>query len=225
MNYWTVIIGAKLSRVALIPNETETHNLHSKKISRLVTAHAERADLSGKKLRVIFQDEGRFGRICDPRACWAPKPIRPIVKAQHIREYIYAFAAVSPADGCITSLVTDHVNAETMSLFLAEVVKEYPDEEILMITDGASWHKTKNLRIPSAITLIYLPPYSPELNPVEHLWDDLREKYFPNRCFDSIDAVYHALVDALQKQNQRQHNIASLTNFSWIREPGYENWH
>jgi transposase len=191
-----------------------------------VTTHAERADKIGKKLRVFFQDEGRFGRISDPRSCWAPPTVRPLVTAQHVREYLYAFAAISPHDGHMSTLIADHVNAHTMSVHLQHVANEYPDEEILMILDGASWHRAKDLRIPHNMTLKLLPPYSPELNPVEHLWDDIREKYFANQFFNSLDAVAEQLTDALREMHSDRQRVKSMSSFPWIiEEQASGNWH
>jgi len=85
----------------------------------------------------MFQDEGRFGRINDPRRCWAPPGVRPQVGAQLVREYSYAFAAVSPQDGTLDSLILPEVNTETMSIFLAEVAARHPQDFILMVLDGA----------------------------------------------------------------------------------------
>lgn len=124
----------------------------------------------------MFEDEGRFGRISDPRRCWAPKGIRPDAPSQFVREYTYAFAAVSPLDGALDSLILPHVNAEAMSLFLAEVASRHPDEHILMFMDRAGWHRAKDLIVPRNMRLGWLPPYSPQCNPVEHLWDEIREK-------------------------------------------------
>jgi transposase len=197
----------------------------SKKISVVVSGHVQRADYHGRKLRVFFQDEGRFGRISDPRSCWAPPQIRPVVKAHHIREYIYAFAAICPHDGQMSSFIADQVNAQTMSQFLQQVAHEYPNDDILMVLDGASWHRAKELHIPQHMTLILLPPYSPELNPVEHLWDELREKYFANRCFGSLDAVEQTLALALHALHKSQPRLFSMCGFPWITEQAQINWH
>ena len=192
----------------------------------MVAAYAERADQLGKKLRVFFQDEGRFGRISDPRACWAPPGERPLVKSQHIREYLYAFAAICPIDGHKSTLITDQVNAYTMSLHLQQIANEYPDEEILLVMDGASWHRAKELRVPHNMTLRLLPPYSPELNPVEHLWDEIREKYFANHCFNSLDAVAEMLKEALRELHDDKPRIKSMSAFPWIMEEQIcGNWH
>jgi transposase len=84
-----------------------------------------------------------------------------------------------------------------MSLFLSVVSKRHPDETVLMFMDQAGWHKAKALVIPSNIRLLNLPPYSPELNPAEHLWEEIREKWFPNLVFRSITAVEDTLMEAL----------------------------
>lgn len=164
----------------------------------------------------MFEDEGRFGRISDPRRCWAPKGIRPDVPSQFVREYTYAFAAVSPLDGAMDSLILPQVNAEAMSLFLAEVASRHPDEHILMFMDRAGWHRAKDLIVPRNMRLDWLPPYSPQCNPVEHLWDEIREKHFCNRVFNSLDAVENTLCSALASLEASPQVVASLTGFDWI---------
>ena len=100
-------------------------------------------------VRVMFEDEARFGRISDPRRCWAPAGVRPEVNTQIVREYEYAFAAVSPHDGTWDTLVLPSVNAEAMSVFLTEVSERHAHEFILMVLDGAGWHRAKRLQVPS----------------------------------------------------------------------------
>jgi transposase len=164
----------------------------------------------------MFQDEGRFGRISDPMRCWAPKGIRPDVPAQFVREYTYAFAAVSPLDGVLDSLILPEVNAKAMSFFLAEVSSRHPEDYILMFMDRAGWHRAKDLVVPEHMRLEWLPPYSPQCNPVEHLWDEIREKHFCNRVFHSLDAVEATLCTALAYLEESHHIIASLTGYNWI---------
>src|SRR5512138_1848187 len=146
-----------------------------KKLRKMVIRCARELASAGARLRLMFQDEGRFGRISNPRRCWAPRGTRPDVPAQIVREYTYAYAAVSPHDGTMDSLVLPQVNEQAMSIFLQEVSDRHPDEFILMVMDGAGWHKAKALAIPSNMALYFLPPYSPKLNPVEHIWDSIRE--------------------------------------------------
>jgi transposase len=166
----------------------------------------------------MFQDEARFGRISDPRrCCWAPAGVRPEVSAQVVREYEYTFAALSPHDGTLDSLVLPAVPAEAMSVFLAEVSQRHPGEFILMVLDGAGWHKAKRLPVPATMRLVFLPPWSPPLNPVEHLGEEIREKWFANRVFDSLSAVEEQLLAALKTLEKDAAQVASLTGFDWIK--------
>lgn len=166
-------------------------------------------------LRLMFQDEARFGRISDCRYCWAPRPLRPTVKAMLTHQYVYAYAAVSPMDGAVDSLVLPAVNGGCMELFLHEVATRHPRENIVMVLDGAGWHHGA-MRLPPNLKLHFLPPYSPELNPVEQLWAHLREKHFHNRAFDSLDALEDHLVDALRALEQHPNVAQSTTKWPWI---------
>jgi transposase len=168
-------------------------------------------------VRLMFEDEARFGRISDPRRCWAPPGIRPEVNTQLVREYEYAFAALCPHDGTLETLVLPSVNTEAMSVFLAEVSQRHAHEFILMVLDGAGWYRAKRLQIPSNMRLIPLPPWSPPLNPVEHLWDEVREKWFANRVFNRMNALEEQLVTALTTLEADLPRVASLTGFDWIR--------
>jgi len=133
----------------------------------------------------MFQDEARFGRISDTRYCWCRRPARPLVHAMVTQQYTYAYGAVSPQDGTFDSLVLPHVNSDCMQLFLDEIASRHPNDNVVIVLDGAGWHKCKDLRLPDNLRLLFLPPYFPELNPQEHLWDELREKYFHNRVFEA----------------------------------------
>ena len=164
----------------------------------------------------MFQDEARFGRINSPQSCWAPPGVRPSVPCHMVREYTYAYAAVSPSDGVLVSLVLPVVNAHAMSLFLSEVSRRHPNEFILMVMDKAGWHKAKDLKVPQNMRIIFLPPYSPELNLAEHLWEELREKWFPNQVFNSLNGVESVLVDALDSLEQSPEKVASIAGFDWV---------
>lgn len=142
--------------------------------------------------------------------------MRPIVGARLERKYLYAFAAVSPHDGVMDSLVLPWVNAETMSLFLAEVAQRHADEFVLMVMDQAGWHLAGELCVPSNMRLLFLPPYSPELNPAEHLWKSLREDCFANHVFTSLDAVETVLATGLAALEDDVVRTRSMTGFKWI---------
>jgi len=164
----------------------------------------------------MFQDEARFGRISATCYCWAKKPMRPLVKAMLTHEYTYVYGAVCPQDGRFDSLVLPHVNGDCMQLFMTEIAARYPNENIVMIVDGAGWHKKADFQIPDNLRLLFLPPYSPELNPQEHLWDELREKYFHNRVFDSLDALEDHLIVGLRHLEADHEKVKSITGWDWI---------
>jgi transposase len=145
--------------------------------------------------------------------------MRPHVARQVVREYVYVFGAVSPYDGRHDSLVLPWANTEAMTLFLEEISQRYPDEYILMFMDQAGWHKAKALRIPTNMELAFLPPYSPELNPQEQIWDELREKYFGNKLFKSLQAVVDAAVQGLQHLESTPLTVARLTKRNWLIKP------
>ncbi|MCA0325828.1 MAG: IS630 family transposase [Proteobacteria bacterium] len=167
-------------------------------------------------IKLMFQDEARFGRINDVRRCWAPRPVRPLCQAMLTHEYTYAYAAVDVVSGELDSLILPHVNTHCMQLFLDEVGQRHSDKRILMVLDGAGWHVGAELRPPPNMRLLSLPPYAPELNPVEHVWDELREKRFHNRVFDSLDALEDHLEIALRDFEADHPRIQSIVAWPWI---------
>ena len=167
-------------------------------------------------LRLMFQDEARFGRISDPRACWAPAPHRPVVNLALVREFRYEYAAVSPWDGGLDFMTAEKMNTESMSRFLDQVSKAYQDQFIVMVVDGASSHRSKELEIPKNVSFIRLPPYSPELNPAEQIWNNIRREYFANRVFDTLDAATAQAEFGLTEMAVNKLATRQLTNWPWI---------
>jgi len=168
------------------------------------------------KVRVLFQDESRFGRISDQRRCWAPFPKRPVVGHQVIREFVYSLAAVCPEDGQLASLIMPTVNAEIMSLFLDHTAQLFQGEYCLMFLDGAGWHRANELRIPKNIRLLPFPPYSPELNPVEGIWEHLRENYFGNKVLNNLEEAEEILCQGLHHLIHCPGLVKSMTNYHWL---------
>jgi len=139
-----------------------------------------------------------------------------MVKASVTHQYTYAYGAISPLDGQFISLMLPHVNTECMQLFLNEVSNRCPSENVIMVIDGAGWHRANSLELPDNIRLHLLPSYSPELNPQEHIWDELREKHFHNQAFDSIDALEDRSVEGLLHLEQHPEIVKSITAWPWI---------
>ena len=159
------------------------------------------------------QDEGRFGRISRPKRCWAPPGIRPHVPSQVVRESVYIFAAVAPGAGLMTSLVLPSANTAMMNLFLEHVSQSFENSFIVMQVDQAGWHRSKELLIPANIRLIEQPAYSPEVNQVSHLWEELREKYLHNRLFSSLDLLVEVLCQGLNELTEDKERLRSMMSF------------
>ena len=132
------------------------------------------------------------------------------------QEYTYAYAAVSVRDGALDTLILPTVNSECMQIFLDEISSRYSEDRIVMLLDGAGWHRSSTLKTPKNMRLISLPPYSPELNPVEHLWDELREKAFGNRVFNSLHALEDHLEASLRGMEHDTQRVHSIVAWPWI---------
>ena len=169
---------------------------------------------NGGKVRLMFQDEAGFGRINKPKYCWCAKGTRPSVPCHHIREYRYAYGAVEPLTGESCFWIMPDCNTVCMNLFLKELSNQFPDDIVLLCCDGAAWHKSKTMVIPENIVLFYIPPYTPEMNPIEQIWKEIRKLGFKNEVFPSLDKV----VDRLSRTicSLLPELISRITGRSWI---------
>jgi hypothetical protein len=186
-----------------------------KKFPELIKCITEEWEGDGL-FRVMFEDEARFGRISDTRRCWCPKPHRPLCRSMVTQEYTYVYGAASVIDGGLDSLILPHVNGDCMQIFLDEVAFRHPKDRIIMILDGAGWHTAGFLTIPENMRLVSLPPYAPELNPMEHIWDDLREKSFHNCVFETMNALEDHLEVALKTMEGNEERVKSIVSWPWI---------
>jgi len=164
-----------------------------------------------KPVVVFFEDEGRFGRISREMYCWVKKDVVPSVARQMIREYIYAYSAIAPATGDCFSMIAPHCNTESMNCFLSQLANHYKDYRIIVLLDKAGWHISQGIKLPANLLLIHLPPYSPELNPVELLWREIRKKHFHNKIFKSLDEVEKTLAIALAQCHRNAPAIQQLS--------------
>jgi len=153
-----------------------------------------------KRLRVYFQDESRFGQQGTLTNVWARKGSRPTAVRQTEYQYLWVIGAVCPETGHAEGLLSPQLNAKIVNEFLAQFARTLPaDEQAVMIWDGAGFHVAKELRVPENVTLVKLPPYSPELNPIENLWHYLKSHFWSNRAYDDYDALEQAAVDAWEQ--------------------------
>ena len=137
--------------------------------------------------------------------------MRPHTAHQVVREYTYVYAAVAPAEGKLLSLILPSADTEMMSLFLEHVSNTFAKYFVVMQVDRASWHHSKDLKIPANMRLIAQPAYSPELNPVEHVWEEVREKHLTNLAFASLDEVIDKVCDGLNQLEADPERLRSMT--------------
>src|SRR3974390_172062 len=164
----------------------------------------------------MFADEARFGRMNRPPPCWAPPSVRPAVASQLIREFIYLYGAVSPRDGACAFLILPAADTECFQIFLDTLAKRFSRQHILLILDGAPNHTTDDLVVPTNVTLEFLPPYSPELNPQENIWDEIREKIFKNYALKSMSDVNAKLDEASFYIERSRTLVKSIASFPYI---------
>jgi DDE superfamily endonuclease len=176
-----------------------------------------RAPQDTRPVVIMAEDEGRFGRIDRPRRCWAPKPLRPTVPRQIVREFVYVFAAVCAQLGRLTSLILPTADTDMMNVFLTHVAREFAGYFIILVVDRAGWHTTARLTVPENLRLLPQPARSPELNPAEHVWEDLREKNLANKSFSSLRPLEHRLCEGLTQLAADPKRVRSLTDFPYMR--------
>lgn len=165
-------------------------------------------------VRLMFQDEAGFGRINKPKYCWCRTGVRPSVPCHHIREYRYVYGAVEPISGEGCFLIMPYCNTDCMNVFLNHLSISYPNDIIILACDGAAWHKAKALNIPDNIQLVFIPPYTPEMNPIEQIWKEIRKRGFKNEIFQSLNKVVDRLSTTIR--NLSSSSIHSITARSWI---------
>jgi transposase len=145
-------------------------------------------------------DEARFGQQGTITDVWGRTGSRPRAVRQTRYEWVYLYAAVEPATGESAALLAPHVDTATMNAFLQILDAERePGEQFVLIMDQAGWHKSRGLALPAGITVLLLPPYSPELNPVENLWHYLRSHFLSNRSYGDYDALLNAGTEVYRK--------------------------
>ena len=164
----------------------------------------------------MFQDEAGFGRINKPKYCWCEKGIRPSVPCHHIREYRYAYGAVEPLTGDGYFLIMPYCNTACMNIFLKGLSEQYPEDIILLCCDGAAWHQSKALEVPENIVLFHIPPYTPEMNPIEQIWKEIRKRGFRNEIFSTLEKVVDRLCETICSLSNQV--ITRITGRRWIIE-------
>jgi transposase len=146
---------------------------------------------------IYYQDEARFGQHGTLTRIWAKVGSRPRAIRQTQYDYLYLFTAVCPETGEASGLITASINIDSMNAFLKQLSNELPKEvHAAVVLDRAGWHTSPKLKVPDNVSLIYLPPKSPELNPTENLWHYLRSHYWSNRLYKTWEDLKTAATTA-----------------------------
>ena len=183
-----------------IPRRQTLRQLRRLKIKSTFETLSKRFKEEGtyNKVRLMYQDEAGFGRISKMSSCWAPQGIRPSIPSHYMREYRYCYGAVDAQTGDSFFLIAGGCNTEWTNEFLRQVSQAYPDDYMLLVMDNAIWHKSSTLEIPSNIELAFIPPYTPEMNPIEQVWKEIRKRGFKNKDFQTLEAVIDKLQEVIQ---------------------------
>lgn len=165
-----------------------------------------------------FQDEARFGQQGTITRVWALRGSRPRVVRQTKYEWLYVIGAVCPETGQTVGLLSPSINTKIINIFFEQFGRETdPNVHVVMVWDQAGFHTAKDLHVPENVTLVPLPAYSPELNPVENLWHYLRSHYWANRIYDNYDDLRLAAINAWQNAALDLEIIKSVCRASYIQ--------
>jgi putative transposase len=181
-------------------------------IDAIAAAHPE------AEVRTYFQDEARFGQKGTITRVWARRGSRPRAVRQTGFSSLYVLAAVCAATGAMSALIMPALNTEVVNLFLEQFARELPaGVHAVLIWDGAGFHTGLDVVVPSNVSLIQLPPYSPELNPVENLWHYVRAHHWSNRPYRDYDELQAEAVRSLCAVREDTETIKTVCNTPYIR--------
>jgi hypothetical protein len=170
-------------------------------------------------LEVWFQDEARVGQKGTLTRRWAARGSRPRAIRDHRFKSAYLFGAVCPDRDTGVAVVLSRASSEAMDILLAELSQAVaPDAHAAVLIDGAGYHIAADLTIPDNITLVRLPPYSPELNAIEKLWQFMRDNILSHRLFDQLDHIIDACCKAWNRIRAEPGRIRSTCGYHWASQ-------
>lgn len=170
----------------------------------------------GKPIEVWFQDEARVGQQGTLTRLWARRGSRPRAPRDRRYAWAYLFGAVCPQRATGAALVLPVVNLDAMNLHLEEIgACVAPGAHAVVVLDQAGWHGAASLAPPDNITLLPLPPYSPELNPVENVWEYLRQNLLSLRVWNDYADIVDTCCTAWNALMSTPNRIASIATRPW----------
>jgi len=177
-------------------------------------AHEKAVDV--ETIEIWFQDEARIGQKNKITRRWAKRGTRPSAPRDQRTASTYIFGAVCPKEGKGAALVMPACNTEAMNRHLLEIERAIaPGAHAVLLVDQAGWHMSARLVVPQNITIIALPSKCPELNPVENVWEFMRDNWLSNRVFSSYDDLIDHCCDAWNKLVDQPWRIMSLGLRQW----------
>lgn len=176
---------------------------------------AARAQAPGRRVEVWAFDEHRLGLKPLRRRAWAKRGRRPIAISHHKYRWLYLYGFVHPASGAVDWWLANTVGVALFQAVLDAFAENVGvDKIIVLVLDNAGWHVSGKLRVPETIRLCFLPPYTPELQPAEHLWP-LTDEAVANQPFETIDALAETLDRRCSALADQPDLIRSNTRFHW----------
>ena len=172
----------------------------------------------GTPIEIWFADEARVGQQGTLTRVWAKRGSRPRAPRDRRHTSAWLFGAVCPERRLGAAVVMPEANTEAMQAHLAEISRGVArGAHAVLVLDGAAWHTTPKLQVPANISLLPLPRYAPELNPVENLWEFLRANFLSHRVWDSHDAIVDACCSAWTTLMRMPERVTSITTRTWAR--------
>ena len=172
----------------------------------------------GTPLEIWFMDEARVGQQGTLTRVWARRGTRPRAVRDHRYNWAWLFGAVCPERGVGAAVVLPEVNVEAMNIHLAEISRGVSKgAHAVLVLDGAGWHTSPRLSVPENISLLPLPRYAPELNPIENVWEFLRQNLLSHRVWDTYDAIVDACCHAWSTLMRTPEQVASITRRPWAQ--------
>ena len=170
------------------------------------------------EVQLWCQDEARVGQKGRGTRIWYERGLRPEGIIDHRYASAWLYAAVRPGSDEAFALVIPEVSAAAMQAFLDGFAATLPQGvHAALLLDGAGWHIAEDITVPTNVSLIFLPPYAPKLNPVERIWLYLRERFLSLRLFPDLDAIIEGCCDAWNRLVAEPGRIASLTDYRYLR--------
>lgn len=174
------------------------------------------AEAGGRPIEIWFCDEARVGQKNKITRRWAPRGTRPSAPSDQRTQSAYIFGAICPAEGKAAGLILPRCTTQAMALHLEEIsLAIAPGHHAVLMLDQAGWHLSPKLKVPDNITLLPLPSKSPELNPVETVWQYMRDNWLSNRVFSSYPDILDHCCEAWNRLVDQPWTIMSIGLRQW----------